>query len=119
MMVTYALSSSQAKAADRVGGIDLILPWPDDLPHGPPMRVDEERDATDDERGAAEAMIGPSARAHGVLPVRTYVACLRRPFSLPRGSQIEPHLVVVLIGYRWVHATGQRGRPVHRRWYRA
>ncbi len=40
------------------------------------------------------------------MPVRSEVAMLRRPTALPRGGAIEQHLVVILIGRRWVGATG-------------
>jgi hypothetical protein len=32
---------------------------------------------------------------------------MRRPSTIPRGDTVEQHLIVLLIGRRWVHATGR------------
>lgn len=100
------LSGHQRKAMDRVGGADLILPWPDGLPPGAPVGLNEERDATRAEHAAAAQIVGPACRQHGLVPVRTLVATLRRPPSVPRETAVEQHLIVRIIGRRWVHATG-------------
>jgi hypothetical protein len=102
-----ALSGKQKKAADRVGGAELILPWPPGLPPGPPIA--DVRDATPAEHAAAEAIVGPACHAADLVPVRSTVAVLRRPTSFRlRPGTVEPHLIVLVIGRRWVHASTRR-----------
>lgn len=62
------ISNRHAKEMDRVGGADLILPWPDELPTGAvpaPLRP-----ATAAEHAAAEQIVGEACRARGLIPVR-------------------------------------------------
>jgi hypothetical protein len=91
---------------DRVGGADLILPWPDGLPAGSPLAYDEERDATAAEHTIAESIVGAACRRAGLVPVRSMVAMLRCPTGTPRSGIVEQRLIVCIIGSRWVHATG-------------
>lgn len=106
-MVSLTLSRSQCKAADRVGGIELLIPWPADLGPAPALDLDYERDATPAERAYAERLVCSSCEAAGLVPVRVRVATLRRPANLARGGEILAHLAVTIIGRRWVHATGR------------
>jgi hypothetical protein len=107
--MTISLSGRQIKSMDRVGGADLIMPWPANLPRGPKLALDEERDATAAEHAVAERMVGEACRAADLVPVRTMVAMLRRPTyaDFPRAGAIEQHLIVRIIGHRWVHAGGR------------
>lgn len=107
------LSGVVRKAADRVGGAELVLPWPTGLPPGAPVGIDEERDTTRAEHAAAEQIVGPECRRFGLVPVRSVVATLRRPPGVPRGHAVEQHLIVVMIGWRWVHATGRSTPTLH------
>ena len=108
-----AISGKQRKAMDRVGGAELILPWPIGLSAGAPALVDV-RDATPTEHAAAEAIVGPACRAAGLVPVRSTVALLRRPDdpahagAIWRAGETMQHLVVLIIGRRWVHASTRR-----------
>lgn len=103
------LSRRQIGDADRVGGIELMLLWPDALGPEPPVKLDHERDATAAEKAHAEALVGPACHAAGLVPVHTRVTRLRRPASLGGGERV--HLAVTIIGQRWVHARGaRRGR---------
>ena len=43
------LSGKQIKNADRVGGIELMIPWPEGLPEPRGLNEDEERPATQSE----------------------------------------------------------------------
>jgi len=110
-METITLSGMQRNEADRVGGIELMILWPDELGPDPQLGQDHEREATPEEKRYAEALIGESCRQHGLVPVHTRVACVQRPRSPPvrepRG-QYAPHLAVTIIGQRWVHASTRR-----------
>lgn len=94
---------------DRVGGAELILPWPPGLPLGP--AVSNVRDATAAEHAAAEQIVGPACAAAGLVPIRSYAA---RPDAPPpliagrqgRGTERAQRLIVLIIGRRWVHAGG-------------
>lgn len=99
------LSRRQIHAADRVGGIDLVLPWPDGL-LGARVKPGDERDATAIEHAAAETIVGPSCRAADLVPVRSMVGTMERPPGLPRAQEVRQHLIVCIIGRRWVHAGG-------------
>lgn len=107
MACAVSLSRRQVKLADRVGGCELILPWPEWQSLGPALAEDQERDATRAEHAAAEQIIGAAAHAAGLVPVRSVVRHMKRPTQLPRGDTVEQHLIVLLIGQRWVHATGR------------
>lgn len=101
------LSRRQVKTADRVGGADLILPWPDDLPPGEATSGNPpERPTTPEEHAAAERIVGDACRANDLVPARSWVAMMRRPLTLPRGGETLQHLVIWICGRRWVHATG-------------
>ena len=107
-MVT--LSKRQVKGADRVGGIELMVIWPDSLGPVPEMDPDTEREATPDEKATAERLVMEACRAAGLLPVRVRVANVWRPKGLPNGGSYATHLAITIIGYRWVHAsTTSRG----------
>lgn len=108
-----ALSNRQIKTMDRVGGAELVLPWPPGLPPGLPV----ERVATPREHAVAEAIVGPACAAAGLVPIRSMVRVLQRageseystgPFSVPRAGHTEQHLCVLIIGRRWVHASTRR-----------
>lgn len=104
------LSKRHIKAMDRVGGANLILDWPADLPPGKPLERDWEREATAAEKIAAEAIVKPACEAAGLVPVHVRVVNVPRPMGYPRAGEYEQHLAVLIIGRRWVHATGQRNR---------
>ncbi len=110
------LTGVQRKHADRVGGCEIVLPWPEGLPSGKPLAEGTERDATRAEHASAEQIVLPAAKAAGLVPVRSVVAMLQRPNGLPREGAVEQHLVVLLIGHRWVHARG--ARPPMQSWHR-
>ena len=112
------LSRRQIGDADRVGGIELMILWPDDLgPEPTDLALDHEREATSAERAYAEALVGPACDAAGLVPVHVRVARLRRPPGLQEASGEERvHLAVTIIGRRWVHAsTRSRGRVAYAR----
>lgn len=101
-----ALSNRQIKNADRVGGIDLVIAWPKELPLGQPLLPDEERDATPTEETFAFALVAGACRAANLVPVRIVVAAMKRPTGMPRSREVHQHLVITIIGARWVHARG-------------
>ena len=108
------LSRRQIGDADRVGGIELLILWPDDLGPEPPVKLDHEREATPAEKAHAEALVRASCDAAGLVPVHTRVTRLRRPASLSAGGEERVHLAVTIIGQRWVHARGaRRGRVAY------
>ncbi len=105
------LSRSQIKEADRVGGIELMILWPEDLLGPPPddLGIDEEIDGGWRETVAAHLLIGRDCLEHGLVPVRVKVARVVRPRNLtPLGGEDAVHLAVILIGWRWVHASTKR-----------
>lgn len=101
------LSRRQIKEADRVGGIELMLPWPAGLRPPTDLGDDEERPATPREHAAAIATVADDCERNGLVPVR--VAAVR---TQPRkGRPMRYYLAVIIIGRRWVHA---RGAPLPR-----
>lgn len=105
------LSRRQAKEADRVGGIELMILWPPELgPEPDGWKVDEEREATPRERAAAERLVVASCEAHSLVPVHVRVACVERPPDRQPGARV--HLAVTIIGRRWVHASTRRSGRV-------
>lgn len=105
------LSRRQIKAMDRVGGANLILDWPADLPRGRPVAEDHEREATAAEKAAAEALVKPACEAAGLVPVHVRVVNTRRPSGYPEAGEYRQHLAVTIIGRRWVHASTRRIPP--------
>lgn len=110
--VSVTLSRRQVKNADRVGGIELLLPWPPAL-GAPPAHLarDEEREATEAERTWATEHVAATCSANKLMPVHVRVACVRRPPGLDGAGSDWVHLSVTIIGFRWVHAKG-RPRPL-------
>jgi hypothetical protein len=112
MSITF--SRRQVGDADRVGGIELMIPWPSSLGPEPGedyVRLDHEREANATEKTAAEALVKPACEASGLVPVHVRVTRLRRPGDLHAGGEARVHLAVTIIGRRWVHARGaRRGR---------
>lgn len=105
------ISARQRKAADRVGGIELILPYPADL-HPPDINIDEECDATPAEHQAAVSMLGDISGLD-LVPVRVQVVRLRQAGSAPIADRPIRHwLAVIIIGRRWVHSSTHRRQKV-------
>jgi hypothetical protein len=104
-------SKRHIKAMDRVGGANLILDWPADLPRGAPVKPDHEREATPAEKTAAERMVRPACEAADLVPVHVRVVNVQRPPGYPRAHEYDQHLAVLIIGRRWVHATGKHNPP--------
>ena len=105
------LSVRQTKAMDRVGGAELILPWPPGLPPGP--SVTDTRDATPAEHRAAEEIIGAACRAADPVPIRSTVAKITPDQIHLRDRNWRPspsgqYLIVLIIGRRWEHASSGR-----------
>lgn len=110
-MTVLALSRGQAKDADRVGGIELMLLWPPALsPEPTGLALDHEREAKPAEKAAAEAIVRPACERYGLVPVHVRVARVRRPVSagIPAPGEDRVHLAVTIIGRRWVHASTRR-----------
>jgi len=99
------LSHTQIKEADRVGGIELMIPWPAGLPCPDDLRTGETRGACPTEHLAAMQMLAAECEAHDLTPVRVSVAVDHAPRSR---RDAEPFLAVVIIGRRWVHARTSR-----------
>lgn len=94
------LSRRQIKAADRVPGIELMLPWPAALPP-PDLALDEERDATPRERAAAEAALGDLER-HGLV-LTEVLAVVAHGHDEPN-RPVAPYLACIIRGRRWLKA---------------
>lgn len=106
------LSRRMGKDADRPGGVDLWLPWPEGLPPGPPLEEGQDRPAAPEEHAAAEQILGATCQEHGLIPGRSYVGARRRH----RAGQVEQYLVAWICGYRWVHARGPGAQQARDRW---
>lgn len=104
-------SNRHIRLMDRVGGANLILDWPAELPRRKPLERDHEREATMAEKAAAEAMIKAACETAGLVPVHVRVVHVRRPHDYPRAGEYDQHLAVTIIGRRWVHATGRHNPP--------
>lgn len=105
------LSRRQIGDADRIGGIELMILWPDSLGPEPAVKLGYEREATREEKSHAEALVREACTEHGLVPVHVRVTRLRRPGDFPAGGEERAHLAVTIIGRRWVHAKGaRRGR---------
>lgn len=123
--MSITLSRRQIGDADRVGGIEIMILWPASLgpePGEDNIRLDHEREASAEERAAAEALVRPAIEAAWrdcrtedlLVPVHVRVTRLRRPADLPGGGEARVHLAVTIIGRRWVHARGaRRGRVAY------
>ena len=113
--MSITLSRRQIGDADRVGGIELMILWPDALGPEPDVQLDHEREASAAEKAHAEALVGEACRAAGLVPIHVRVCRLRRIKSLPvAGGEEHAHLAVTIIGERWVHAsTKSRGRVAY------
>lgn len=106
--MSTTLSNRQRKNADRVGGIELMIRWPDELMEPGMLDDNSERDATDKERTWVEVNVQPECQRHGLVAVRASVARDAAPSASGGGQQTR--LAVVIIGRRWVHAKGT-GHP--------
>lgn len=95
------LSRRQVKEADRVGGIELMLPWPDHLPHPRKMAVGEWVEATSKERQWAEDCVRDACKENGLVPVHVRAHLI----EVPELREIRHALGVTIIGQRWVHAS--------------
>lgn len=98
------LSNRQAKEADRIGGIELMIPWPVPLGRVPDIAVNDEREATPMERELAEHLVRESCSARKLAPVHVRVTHIHGPNHRPPAV----YLAVTIIGHRWVHASTQR-----------
>ena len=113
-MTPLTLSKRQIGDADRVGGIELMILWPDALGPEPAVKLDHEAEANSLEKAHAEALVRDACEAHGLVPVHVRVTRLRRPKDLPAGGEERVHLAVTIIGRRWVRAKGaRRGRVAY------
>lgn len=112
--MSITLSRRQIGDADRVGGIELMILWPEGIGPEPDVNLDHEAEATPAEKAYAEALVRDACEAHGLVPVHVRVTRLRRPASLMAGGEDRVHLAVTIIGQRWVHARGaRRGRVAY------
>ena len=107
------LTGKQIKAANRVGGIELMIPWPEDcLPLPVGLAEDDERPAN-----AAEAQYiiqqfpHDYLIQHDLVLVRRAVTVVERPTLPPHPNTVRPHLVAIIIGRRWVGARSGDTRP--------
>lgn len=108
-MQQIALSNRQAKNADRVGGIELMLPWPAELAEPVGLGEDQERDASPQERAWAEAHVQPAAQQKGLVLVRVAVARVRPPSAWVEAADRDRWvnaLACIIIGQRWLRAGG-------------
>lgn len=105
------LSNRQIKSADRVGGANLIIDWPVDLPRGKPLAPDHERRASEAEKTAALKLVYAACEAANLCPREVRIVNIRRPNDYPRGGTYEQHLAVTIVGRRWLHATGTGAGP--------
>lgn len=102
------LSGKQRKAADRVGGVELMIPWPPGLPEPIDLADDEERDATPAEFDGARAILDPQLADDGIA-IRG-VKAARCPWLGSDYTEQTYALAVHVVGFRWFDAD-RRGDP--------
>lgn len=118
-------SKRQIKSADRIPGIELLLPWPDELGPPPVMEQDTERDATPRETAWIDARVQPACAAHGLVAGHALVVGLYGPRTADdplrsEGWVVQTRLLVVVIGRRWIGARGATVDRTRRQvWYGA
>lgn len=102
-----AVSKRNIKEADRVGGAIWILPWPASMPlPSPPFP----RHASKAEHAAASLLIREACDCHRLVPVRTEIRYCRHPIDTAGVYPPKYRMAVLVIGYRWVDATGYKSR---------
>jgi hypothetical protein len=99
------LSNRQRKAADRAGGIELMIAWPAELPV-PAMDDDTEIDAGPDVLAWVREHVEPAVRDAGLVTGRVQIVRTVGPST--QGPAQRTCVAVVIIGRRWI---GARGRP--------
>lgn len=107
------LSNKMVKEMDRVGGAILMIPWPIALGSPPTLVLDQEVPATTEQHRKAEQMLASEIdriKQRGIIlvPVRSIVTLRKWPDGLPLKFQEAYFLGTVIIGSRWVHATGNK-----------
>lgn len=102
------LTGKQRKAADRVGGVELMIPWPPGLPEPLDLADDEERDATPAEFDAARGLLDPQLATDGIA-IRGVKAVRTRWLGSDYTAQVNL-LAVHCVGFRWFDAA-RRGEP--------
>jgi len=110
MPAAVVLSRRQAKEADRVGGIELMIPYPAALGPGPKLDDDEECEASPAERACAEQLLRDACAENGLVVMSVVVARVHVPRSapLPGHGTHALQLAVVITGRRWVRAATNR-----------
>lgn len=107
--LALALSKRQAKNADRAGGIELMIPWPEALAPPASLGRDEVRAASAEEEAWAREALGPALAEHDLTATRVLATCCEvndRP-----GWRTAPYLAVSLVGRRWAEARPPGRRP--------
>lgn len=115
--MTITLSRRQIGEADRVGGIELLLPWPDELGAPPAMEDDSEADVTPRERAWVEQHVQPVCQAAGLVAVRAQITRAYGPHR--DGNRQQTCLGVIIVGQRWAGAKGQAAAKAKVMWYLA
>lgn len=116
------LSNTIVKEADRVGGTILMIPCPPTIPVARRLGLGEEVPTTPEQHRAASAMIADEIervrreRKTALVPVRSFISRRVWPGGTPKHGQEEQFLCVVLIGSRWVGATGPRAERSSESW---
>jgi len=120
IMQPLTLSRRQAKEADRVGGIELMVLWPVELGPEPlaEIRPGESRETTPTERAYIERYTAETLDRAGLVLAGVEVVHAQRPLTLTLEHRGEwrIHLALHLIGRRWVD-TRRPTRPPPLMWY--
>ncbi|BAI71455.1 hypothetical protein AZL_020580 [Azospirillum sp. B510] len=109
-----SLSRTQRHAADRAGGVDLILPWPDGLAV-PDLDLNEMRPASPPQTAAAVAALD---LPRDITLWRVRVIRLRQQGTAPEEERpVRCYLLAGLVGARWLDALRRiPPRDVRRMW---
>jgi hypothetical protein len=96
------LSKRQADDADRTSGIELIVLWTPVLGPEPTMAQDTERDANDEERRYAVAMLRDECVRLDLLVRHVRIASLKRPDPFPvAAGEVRTHIGIHIIARRY------------------
>ncbi len=112
-MQPISLSKSKVKDARRLGGIELLVLWPEDLPQRTDLGLDQEWSAHPNEARYARTLVRDACREHKLTVVDVRAVNRHRVGSLAVDPGVHRmHLSIHIVGDEWADKTvdgGKRG----------
>jgi hypothetical protein len=104
-----SLSKSKAKNAARLGGIELLVMWPDELGDAPTdIGENKERDANERERRYARGLVRDTCREHRCSVLAVRVVSRISQLAVDQGAY-RAHLSIHIVGDDWADKTIETG----------